>query len=169
MARLQVLEARIYTESQCGFLAGRSTIDMVFPIRQLQEKCHEQNKVLYLAFIDPTEAFDLVSRSGLFKILKKVECPPKTLCHYPILPRGYPEHRVLQWSNVRAIPDRQSHAVHGNDDGVYIQTRSDWRLFLTRLRAKTKAQAVTIREAPLANDAALATHTEPVLQRPWIA
>ncbi len=79
LACLQVLVAHVYPESQCGFRARRSTIDMVFSVRQLQEKCHEQNKPLYLAFIDLTKAFDLVSRSGLFKILKKVGCPQDSL------------------------------------------------------------------------------------------
>ncbi len=78
-ARLQVLAASVYAESQCGFGAGRSTIDMVFSVQQLQEKCREENRPLYLAFIDLTKAFDLVSRSGLFKILKKVSCPPRFL------------------------------------------------------------------------------------------
>ena len=31
---------------------------------------------LYTAFIDLTKAFDLVSRSGLFKLLHKIGCPP---------------------------------------------------------------------------------------------
>ena len=50
---------------------------MVFSIRQLQEKCREQNIPLYLGFIDLTKAFDLVSREGLFQILPKIGCPPK--------------------------------------------------------------------------------------------
>ena len=40
--RLQVLANRIYPESQCRFRAERSTLDMVFSVRQLQEKCCEQ-------------------------------------------------------------------------------------------------------------------------------
>ena len=75
LARLKVLAARVYPESQCGFRAGRSTIDMIFSVRQLQEKCQEQNEPLFLAFIDLTKAFDLVSRSGLFQLLKKIGCP----------------------------------------------------------------------------------------------
>ncbi|KAJ7401636.1 RNA-directed DNA polymerase from mobile element jockey-like [Pitangus sulphuratus] len=48
-------------ESQCGFRANRGTTDMVFVLRQLQEKCREQNKGLYVTFVDLTKAFDTVS------------------------------------------------------------------------------------------------------------
>ena len=37
-------------------------------LRQLQEKCREQRQPLFIAFIDLTKAFDLVSMDGLFKI-----------------------------------------------------------------------------------------------------
>ena len=74
--RLQSLAERIYPEAQCGFRAGRSTVDMIFSLRQLQEKCREQRQPLYLAFIDLTKAFDLVSRSGLFTLLQRIGCPP---------------------------------------------------------------------------------------------
>ena len=76
LIRLQKLAERIYPESQCGFRAERSTIDMVFSLRQLQEKSREQHMPLYIAFIDLTKAFDLVSRDGLFKVLPKIGCPP---------------------------------------------------------------------------------------------
>ena len=79
LARLQSLASRVYPESQCGFRAGRSTVDMIFSSRQLQEKCREQQKPLYIAFIDLTKAFDLVSRSGLFSLLQKIGCPPRLL------------------------------------------------------------------------------------------
>ena len=45
--------------SQCGFRRGRSTIDMIFVARLLQEKCREQSRDLYLAFIDLTKALTL--------------------------------------------------------------------------------------------------------------
>ena len=38
LIRLQKLAERINPESQCGFRAERSTIDMIFSLRQLQEK-----------------------------------------------------------------------------------------------------------------------------------
>ena len=75
LGRLQKLAERVYPESQCGFRAGRSTVDMAFSLRQIQKKCREQQMPLYIAFIDLTRAFDLVSREGLFKIL--IGCPPK--------------------------------------------------------------------------------------------
>ena len=77
--RLQKLADWIYSETQCGFRSGRSTIDMIFSLRQLQEKCQEQQKPLYITFVDLTKAFDTVSRSGLYKILEKIGCPPRLL------------------------------------------------------------------------------------------
>ena len=86
LIRLQKLAERIYPESQCGFPAERSTIDKVFSLRQLQEKCREQQMPLYIAFIDLTMAFDLVSRDGLFKVLPKIGCPPKLQSMIRVLP-----------------------------------------------------------------------------------
>ena len=82
LVRLQVLAERIYPESQCGFRSKRSTVDMIFSIRQLQEKCREQQMPLYIAFIDLTKAFDLVSRQGLFQLLKKISCLPPAAQHH---------------------------------------------------------------------------------------
>ena len=73
--KLQVLAERIYPESQCRFRANRATIEMIFSLRQLQEKCREQGEPLYVAFTDLTKAFDLASRDGLFKILAKIGFP----------------------------------------------------------------------------------------------
>ena len=75
LMRLQKLAERIYPESECGFRAGRSTIDIIFSLRQLHEKCREQHMPMCIAFIDLTKAFDLVSRDGLFMVLPKTGCP----------------------------------------------------------------------------------------------
>ncbi len=74
--RLQVLAERVYPEAQCGFRSQRSTIDMIFLLRQLQEKCREQRQPLYITFINLTKAFNLVSRKGLFTLLHRIGCPP---------------------------------------------------------------------------------------------
>jgi len=49
----------------------------IFAARQLQEKCREQHQNLYMVFIELTKAFDSVQQEGLWKILKKIGCPPK--------------------------------------------------------------------------------------------
>ena len=48
----------VLPESQCGFRRGRSTIDMMFVARQLQERCREQHEDSYMAIVDLTRAFD---------------------------------------------------------------------------------------------------------------
>ena len=55
----------------------RGTVDMVFAIRQLQEKCVEQQQDLHLLFINLTKAFDTVNRAALWAILSKLGCPPQ--------------------------------------------------------------------------------------------
>ncbi len=67
--------ARVALTKQCGFRTGRSTIDMIFSVRQLQEKCPKQRRPLFTAFIDLTKAFDLVSRRWLLNLLEKIGCP----------------------------------------------------------------------------------------------
>ena len=58
LPRTQKLAERVYPESQCGLRSKRSTTDMIFSVRQLQEKYNEQNMPLYIAFIDLTKAFE---------------------------------------------------------------------------------------------------------------
>ena len=53
--------------------------DMIFVARLLQEKCREQNRDLFLAFIDLTKAFDTVNRDLLWQVLSKFGCPPNFL------------------------------------------------------------------------------------------
>ena len=47
---------------QFGFMAGKSTTDAIFIVRQLQEKHLARNKELWTAFVDLEKAFDRVSR-----------------------------------------------------------------------------------------------------------
>ena len=42
--RLQILADRIYPESQCGFKSGRSIVDMIFSVRQLQKEMQETTR-----------------------------------------------------------------------------------------------------------------------------
>ena len=60
----------VLPEFQCGFRSGRGTVDMIFTIRQLQEKCQEQCKDLFQVFIDFTKAFDTGNREALIESWK---------------------------------------------------------------------------------------------------
>ena len=50
---------------------------MIFSLKQIQEKCVEQNTPLYVVFVDFTKAFDTVNRVALWKILRKLGCPDR--------------------------------------------------------------------------------------------
>ena len=64
-------------ESQYGFRHNRSTTDMIFTVRQVQEKCTEQSMCLYAVFIVLTKVFDTVNREALWVILRTLGCPAK--------------------------------------------------------------------------------------------
>ena len=88
LIRLQKLAERIYPESQRDSCAKRSKIEIIFPLRQLQEKCREHHMPLYIAFIDLTKAFDLVSRDGLFKVLTNSQWAQIRIVHFRCTPLG---------------------------------------------------------------------------------
>ena len=184
--RLQTLAERVYPEAQCGFRAERSTIDMIFSLRQLQEKCREQRRPLYIAFIDLTKAFDLVSRSGLFTLLHRIGCPPKLLRMITSFHEEMKGTVQYDGSSSDPFPIKSGvkqgcvlaptlfgilfslllrYAFSESEEGIYLHTRSDGSLFnLARLRAKTKVRKVLVREMLFADDAAITAHTETALQ-----
>ena len=151
--KLQTLAERLYPEALCGFRAGRWTIDMIFSLRQLQEKCGEQRKHLHIALIDLTKAFDLISR------VCSLSCREWDATQAP------KDDHVFPWRHARNRPVRRlgyvlaptlfgiffslllSYALSQSEDGVYLHTRSDGNLFnLARLRAKTKVRKVLLRD-----------------------
>ena len=77
LQRLLFVANYVLPEAQCGFRSSRSTIDMIFTLRQLQEKAAEQNKPLYIAFVDFSKAFDSISHPFLWRLLSKCGCPDK--------------------------------------------------------------------------------------------
>ena len=161
---------------------------MVFSLRQLQEKCREQQIPLYIAFIDLSKAFDLVSRDCPFRVHPKIGCPPKL----PSMIESFHTDTkgTVQFNGSSSEPFEircgvkqgcvlaptlfgiffgllLKHAFDKTTEGMYLRTRSEDRLFnLARLRAKTKLREVLIRDMLFADDAAVVAHAQEELQ--WL-
>ena len=138
---------------------------------------------LHIAFIDLTKAFDLVSRSGLFKLLQKIGCPPHLLAiissfhenmHSTVNYNGSTSEAFKVSSGVKQgcvlaptlfcifFSMLLQYAFMNCREGVFLHTRSDGKLFnIARLRAKTKVTKVLIREMLFE----AASHTEEGLQQ----
>jgi hypothetical protein len=54
------------TENQFGFMTERSTMEMIFLISQLMERCREQKKDMHMIFIDLEKAYDKISRNVMW-------------------------------------------------------------------------------------------------------
>lgn len=176
----------VVSESQCGFRSNRGTIDMVFAVRQIQEKCREQNQNLYILFVDLTKAFDTVSREGLWAILSKLGCPPKFVKIIRSFHDGMMARVVENGSVSEPFPVSNGvkqgcvlaptlfslmfatmlfAALSMTNAGITIRFRTDGRFFdLRRLKAKTKVLEALVRDFLFADDCALAALNEPDLQ-----
>ena len=69
----------ILPESQCGFRAGRGTLDMVFSLRVAMEVAQYKSHPFHVLFVDLVKAYDSVSRAGLWTVLQKKGIPPRML------------------------------------------------------------------------------------------
>ena len=167
LTKLQILAERTLPESQCGFRTGRSTIDMIFSVQQMQEKCREQRRPLFIAFIDFAKVFDLVSRRGIFNLLEKIGCPPKllrvissfhsnmkgTVNYDRATSEPFEIHIGVKQGCVLAptlfsifFSMMLSYAFKTSTEGVFLHTIADGELFnLARLRTKSKVRYVVIR------------------------
>ncbi|CAB1103101.1 unnamed protein product [Ectocarpus sp. CCAP 1310/34] len=69
----------ILPEEQCGFRPGRSTVDMLFVVRRLQELGRRKKIPLYMCFVDLNKAYDSVDREMLWKVLARAGIPAKLI------------------------------------------------------------------------------------------
>ena len=66
---------QILPEEQCGFRPVRSTIDMLFVVRRLQELGRQRKIPLYMCCVDLQKAYDSVDRELLWKVLARAGVP----------------------------------------------------------------------------------------------
>jgi exonuclease III len=179
---------RIVPETQCGFRADRSTVDMFFVAKLLLEKGREQQRKISFAFIDLAKAFDTVNRDLLWRIMERYGCPPLFLTllqkfHHEMtafvscngtnsdpfdvnvgVKQGCVLAPVLFNIYLVAVTLTSRHQMSPSD-GIQIRYRFDGGLFnLRRLKATTRTRTTTIYELQYADDAASTAHDPENLQ-----
>ena len=66
-------------EEQCGFRPDRSTTDMMFVVRRLQEVGWKAGVSLSMCFIYLQKAYDTVDRTLLWQVLTRIGVPPQMI------------------------------------------------------------------------------------------
>ena len=69
----------ILPDEQCGFRPERSTVDMLFGVRRLQELARRRRIPLYICFVDLQKAYDLVDRGLLWKVVSRAGIPEEMI------------------------------------------------------------------------------------------
>ena len=161
---------------------------MIFCLRQLQEKCIEQDRPLYMVFVDFSKAFDTVGRTRLRQLLRKYGCPEKFTTVIEALHTGMMANvsvgeEVSESFSVTngvkpgcVLPPPPlfsiflsamlGEAFRDMGYGVYIQSRQSADLFnIAHFRAKTKTPRMLMRELLFADDSALVAHSADEMQQ----
>jgi sorting nexin-29 len=64
---------------QCGYRGERSTVDQIFTIRLILEKCSEHGKDTHNLFIDFKAAYDSIDTHSLYAAMEKLNIPQKLI------------------------------------------------------------------------------------------
>ena len=77
--RLSEITENKLGDFQMGSRPNRSTIDNIFMLWQIFEKCYEYNIELHNIFLDYSQVFDSVNRNKIIECLIKYEVPKKLI------------------------------------------------------------------------------------------
>ena len=75
--RLKTYAEDLLSQEQNGFRRNRSTVDNIFIMQQVLEKCYDYNIGMHVLFIDFKQAFDSVDRQKTIQILEELRIPNK--------------------------------------------------------------------------------------------
>ena len=160
---------------------------MIFCLRQLQEKCIEQDRPLFIVFVDFSKAFDTVGRTELWQLLRKYGCPEKFTTMIEALHTGMVANVSVggevseSFSVTNGVKEgcvlaptffsiflsaMLDETFRGMGDGVYIRSRQSADLFnVAHFRDKTKSTWILVRELLFADDSALVAHSAEEMQK----
>ena len=79
LGRIKCYAEQSIGEYQNGFKSGRSTVDAIHAVKQIVEKCCENNIELHIVFIDFKQAFDSLERNVLLRDMKEIGIPNKLI------------------------------------------------------------------------------------------
>lgn len=177
----------VLPESQCGFRSQRCTADMIFAIRQLQEKSKEQKMDLFMVFIDLTKAYDTVNRVLLWKLLARYGIPDRLIKIIRSMHEGMKAKLNLDVGVSEEIPINNGlrqgcvkapvlfnlffaavmfEAMRDlpRGSGVGVRFKLDGKLWYNRRLKSKSAREEFIRELCYADDCGLVSHTSAELQ-----
>ena len=171
----------VVPETQCGFRSNRSTVDMIFCLRQLQEKCIEQDRPLYNCVcrlhegirhrwedwtMAATEKFTTMIESLHTGMMVNVRNGGEVSDTFAIT-NGVKQGCVLAPTLFSIFLSAMlEEAFKDMGGGIYIQSRQNADLFtVAHFRAKTKTINILVRELLFADDSALIAHSAEEIQR----
>ena len=91
-------------EQQFGFMKGRSTVDAIFIVRQVQEKYLEGNRKMYMCFVDLEKAYDRVPRRVVYWCLRKRGVPEKLVRLVKMMYEGAKTTVKTKYGETEAFP-----------------------------------------------------------------
>jgi sorting nexin-29 len=75
--KLEPYAEEVIGEYQCGRRRNRSTIDHMFALRMILEKCYKFNINVHQLYTDFKQAYDSINKKKLYDVLKEMQIPAK--------------------------------------------------------------------------------------------